>query len=128
MPYQLSHEYCDGTIKVAIRGQDDVISLETARCIASEVRAALDSHPDADSLLVDVRELRGRMRITDTFWHVREYAAKRQATRIAVIDRPENAELSRFHENAAGNLGFALRYFETTSEARVWLRVSDHAR
>jgi hypothetical protein len=125
MSYQFFHECRDGIVEVCIRGHDDVINLELARRIAGDVRAAMQPHPEVTGLMVDARELRGRMSAADTFWHLREYTAVHRTIRIAVIDLPANADYGQFHEDAASNRGLALRYFTEPTEARAWLKSGD---
>jgi hypothetical protein len=127
MSYQFLYECRDGIVEVCLQGQGDAMNLELARRIAADVRAAMQPHPDAAGLMIDVRNMCGRMSIADTFWHLREYATTRRTIRIAVIDLPGNAEYGQFHEDAASNHGLALRYFTEPSEAHAWLKAVDRA-
>lgn len=74
-------------------------------------------------VLVDVQALKGRLGVTDTYYHVRRDRPHRQLGRkTAVVDLPENASYYTFHEITATNAGFNIRYFNTLENARAWLR------
>ena len=96
-------------------------SEEIAQTVA---RICLETKPA--KLLVNCRDLKGRLGIFDTYQLFKNYPLKDKfvVPRIASVDVPENREQFSFFETEARNLGLDLRYFVTEAEALEWLNGS----
>ena len=116
--YGIDCSWKDDILRIVITGHTTV---RNAGAIAQEV-ITLAAAQRATRLLIDARNLQGRLGITDTYFHVRDYPAEMPRTRTAVVDLAENEPYWSFHETAAANIGFALRYFVDVDAAGAWLR------
>ncbi len=72
-------------------------------------------------VLIDVRAVRGRLGPGWLYYNVKKYPPDLLGVRTAVIDLAENLRHAEFHEAAAANAGFELRYFAGEAEALAWL-------
>lgn len=72
-------------------------------------------------VLIDCTRLEGRLSITDTYFHVREYPKLNHPTKRAILDRPENREFFTFHETTSINAGVLMKYFTDIDKALKWL-------
>ncbi len=115
--YTITVEAVHDILELAISGQ---ATRENAQEIA-QAFADVASRYDKP-VLVDVRDVEGRLGVTDTYYHVRNHPHRRYKWKTAVIELPENASYYTFHEVTAMNAGLSLRYFHTHEEARAWLR------
>lgn len=117
MNYKMEKTLHEGVLKLTLRGE---ANQENADQIAQDVIAA-GRGEGVKSLLIDVRELHGRLSVGETFFHVKRFSTG-PTKRVAVVDLPENASYYRFHENTAANAGRVLRYFNEIEAAQLWLR------
>ena len=73
-------------------------------------------------VLVDCTKLVGRLSLTETYYHVREYPAQPHVvSKSAIVDLPENAEYYNFHQVTAANVGVPMKYFTDIDTAVEWL-------
>ncbi|HEX8915838.1 MAG TPA: hypothetical protein VF796_26015 [Humisphaera sp.] len=116
--YHITSSRDAGLLLIGLTGQ---ATRDNAGRIAADV-IALVTAERADRVLVDCTRIGGRLGVTDTYYHVREYRlGDHRPRRVAVIDLPEHAEYFTFHETAAANVGYGfLRYFSDPAAARRW--------
>jgi hypothetical protein len=116
--YQISSSMNEGVHEIVmkgelIQGEHDRMSLDMITLISSM---------GANNVLVDIRALRGRLSITETYERVRNYPPHMYKTYVAMVDIPENSDYSSFHETTAANAGMKLRFFTDIDTARTWLK------
>ncbi len=92
--------------------------------VAEEIAAAIlrevAAHP-CSRVLVDIREVEGRLRVLDTFDLVSSYHSSAQGIRAAIVDLPENRSWFEFYETVSANRGYHHRIFTDLEEAIRWL-------
>lgn len=115
--YQLSASENRGIVEIVLTGE---VNAKTVGSLEGEV-IALIKVMNARALLVDVRALKGRQGLVDTYFRVRRYPADRPRVEIAVVDIKEHAYFQSFHETTARNAGQSLRCFTDIDIARAWL-------
>lgn len=76
-------------------------------------------------VIIDVRELEGRMSILESYMFVsREFTHLKQFSSLekaAVVDNKESKKRLKFFERTANSFGFNLRTFVEPDEAREWM-------
>jgi hypothetical protein len=120
--YQTAVSWNNDTLVLTLSG---LSSKQNADEIAQTVaRICLETKPA--KLLVDCRNLKGRLGIFDTYRLFKDYPlnGKSIVPRIAVVDLPENREQLSFYETEARNRGLDLLNFATEAEAVAWLNAS----
>lgn len=115
--YQISTSERDEILEIVFTGEVTKDSIEK---LAVE-GAALVLEKGLKNVLVDVRSLKGRLGIMDTYSFVRT-PYERPNVNCAVVDIPENQEYIKFLENTAVNAGLSLRCFIDIDAARAWLK------
>ena len=89
--------------------------------IARTVFEAVQEHKPPKAL-IDCRKLVGRLSLTETYYHVREYPAQPHVvSKSAIVDLSENAEYYNFHQVTAANVGVPMKYFTDIDTAVEWL-------
>ena len=97
-------------------------SAENANEIARRVAEILDEYKPS-RVLCDTTKLVGRLSVTETYYHVREYKpSKHRPEKFAVLDNQENKSYTTFHETTAANIGLRLTYFSDRNKAMEWLK------
>ena len=76
------------------------------------------------NVLVDIRTLKGRLGIMDTYSFVRR-PFERPKVKCALVDLPENKDYLDFLETTAVNAGLSLKCFVDINAARGWLNSSN---
>lgn len=120
----------DPTYTIAVSWNNDILVLtlsglaskqNTQEIMQAITGLCLENRPT--KLLVDCRNLQGRLGILDTYLAMKDYPLKDKfiVPKIAIIDVPENRNESSFHETAIRNIGLNIRYFLTETEAVAWL-------
>jgi hypothetical protein len=71
-------------------------------------------------LIVDIREVDGRLSILETFNLVSSYPSMR-GLRAAIVDWPENSQWFEFYETVSVNRGYYNRVFTDMEKAKEWL-------
>ncbi len=116
--YVIVVEALSDILELSISGQ---ATLENAYEIAERVTDITTRH--RKPVLMDVRTVKGRLGVADTYYHVRRDRPQEQSKwKTAVVDLSENASYYEFHQTTATNVGFFIRYFNTPEDARAWLR------
>lgn len=113
MEYTITTQLRDNVLEIAISGTG---GRERADAIAQDVIAAIRA-AQAVKTLIDLRHLKGRMGVADTFFHVRRYPLDLRHVRTAVIDLKEHRAFTSFFETTASTLGFSIRHFNESPDA-----------
>jgi hypothetical protein len=74
------------------------------------------------NVITDVRALKGRLGVTDTYQRVRSYHLDIRKFNLTVVDLFENAEYQNFHEATSQNAGLRFKWFTDMDAARDWLK------
>ena len=115
--YNISTSSYRNILYVTIQGYSD---RNNADDIARDVIRIVLQHQPA-GILVDVRELEGRLSTAETFFHVRNYPTDIPRYKTAIIDHEKNRAYGDFFELAAANLGHNIRCFYDREAAMKWL-------
>lgn len=115
--YQISTSEKDGILEVVFTGE---VTKDSVQNLAID-GAAIILEKGSKNILVDIRSLRGRLGIMDTYSFVRTPYEKPNVN-CAVVDIPENQQYIKFLEDTAVNAGLSLRCFIDIDAARVWLK------
>ena len=119
--YELSSTFSPDHLKFIARGAR---TREAVASIAEEIVAKCTSQ-QVSRVLVDVRNLEGRLSITDSFMlFIHEFPQLRKqgvVKKAAIVDQKSNQERLHFFETIARNRGFKIRTFTDAEEAACWL-------
>ena len=120
MSYKIIKTKHKNYFQITIKGK---VSSENADKIATEVLTLVAKHK-INKLLVDIREIIGRIGTIETYSMVLNYPQDKlfKSVRTAIIELPENADYFNFYEDAARNLGFPTTVFTDPNEAISWLQ------
>jgi hypothetical protein len=119
--YALAIEARDGYLFVVARG---VRSRATVTEMTMEVFEVAIEHR-VSKVLIDVRELEGRLGILDSYLLVTDVFQKLRGQGVckaAIVDRQVSSFRGWFLETVALNRGFNLRMFADQKEALEWLQ------
>ena len=117
MDYRIEQQLTGDIMRVSIYGTANEAN---AGSIAQDVFRIVDMN-DAVRLLVDVRQLKGRLSPGDAYWHVLKYPAYAARTKVGVVDLEENRPYDSFFQAMCKNRGFVLEFFEDVAAAERWL-------
>jgi hypothetical protein len=106
------------TVVSGIRNRQNVMAVTT------DVLKACREH-NINKALIDVRQLKGRLSVIDSFFiAAKEFANIRKyniINKAVIVDNKENEERYRFFENVAVNRGYNIRFFSDSDIALEWL-------
>jgi hypothetical protein len=71
---------------------------------------------------VDIRALKGRLGITETFFRAKDYPSGFRRIQSAIVDLPENADFQSFAEDVKSNIGISTKWFTDIEVARNWIK------
>lgn len=117
MAYQVVATPQGDVLQVKLSGETGEHADDIARVVIEKILA---SH--TRKLLVDSRQLKGRLGLGALYLHMQRYPGELPHVKTAVLDLPEHTEFATFHELAAGNLGYSIRYFDDPNKAWDWLK------
>ncbi|KQC10146.1 MAG: hypothetical protein APR62_02120 [Smithella sp. SDB] len=120
--YQISSSVSDGILEIVVTGE----LAESARdnMLLNEV-ISITKAKSLKNVLVDIRALKGRSGILETYERVRNYPSHMYELNFAIVDIMENADFQSFHETTAVNAGMSLEWFSNINAARAWLKSND---
>ncbi len=118
--YQITSSVCDTILEVTMTGEITKSGIDQ---LAAE-GAAIIIEKGLRHVLVDIRTLKGRLGIMDTYSFVRRPFEKPKV-KCALVDLPENQDYLNFLETTAINAGLSLKYFFDIDTARAWLKSSN---
>lgn len=116
--YQISSSVNEGILEFVLTGK----LAESAHGKLSNEVIAITEAKGVKNVLVDIRALKGRLGILETYERVRNYPPHMYKVHFAMVDIMENAEYQSFHETTAANAGMSLKWFTNIDAARTWLK------
>lgn len=116
--YQISSSIKDEMLEIILTGAE---TQNTFRKMTTDIDNVIIKS-SVKNVLIDCRELKGRIGITDTYERVRSYTPPIYKVKIALIDLHENSEYQNFHETTAINAGMRFKWFTDADDARTWLK------
>jgi len=117
--YQISSSVNNGILEIVLTGEESVNNIE-------EMKNEIDNIIITNNIkyvITDVRALKGRLGISNTYQRVRRYHPDIHKFKLIIVDLPENADYQRFHETTAVNAGLSLKFFTDIDTAREWLKI-----
>lgn len=115
--YKTSTFENEGILEIVITG---VVTRSCYENVENEFNTIVKSMT-VRKLLLDVREVKGRVGYLDAYSRVRNYSSSRHI-KTAIVDIPENADFQSFQEAAAKKVGLFLKWFTDIDAARAWLK------
>ncbi len=116
MAWRIETDLQPGYLVIRILGNADA---RVAGEIVASVFREIAAHNCA-RLLIDVRNVEGRMSVWETFSLVSAHPPM-QGVRAAILDRPENREWYEFYETVSVNRGYHNKVFTDFDKAVEWL-------
>ena len=121
VPFKLTMEKQQDVLHVKVEGQRTYkLLVKITEQIIEACRQNITCR-----VLVDVRAMRGKLSIWETFKLVTSCFAKFRGWRVlrkaAIVDREDARPRYKFMETVADNRGYNLRFFEDAAEALSWL-------
>jgi hypothetical protein len=115
--YSLSFNTDGPILRIKLSGQ---ASVNNAAEIARQTHEIIARHPQ-QLIYIDVREIKGRLKLFEIYEHVSGYAKNAPRRRTAVVELASHRESYSFFETVSINSGLNLRVFTKPGEAEAWL-------
>jgi hypothetical protein len=115
--YNISTSENRGVLEIVITG---IVTRNCYENVENEFDAIIKS-TKAKKLLLDIRDVKGRVGYIEAYSRVRKYSPYIHI-KTAIIDIQENAEFQKFQERTAVNAGLSLKWFTDADAARIWLK------
>lgn len=115
--YKISSSPNDDFLEIILTGD---ITKNAVEKLAIET-AAIVIEDGSKNVLVDVRGLKGRLGVFETYSIVRNPYEKPKVN-CAVVDLPENLDFIKFLETTSINAGLLLKTFIDIDAAKAWLK------
>jgi hypothetical protein len=116
--YQISSSVNDGILEIVITGK---ITKDFIGQLDKDIYSIIKSI-NPGKLVVDIRALKGRLSITETFFHAQDYPSGFRRIQSAIVDLPENADFQSFVEDVKSNMGISTKWFTNIDVARDWIK------
>jgi hypothetical protein len=116
--FDISASVNEGILEIIITG---VVTRYDVKMVMDRI-VAFQNSAKTKNQLIDVRNLKGRFSITETYSFVRTLPSDKPKMNTAFVDIAENADYNSFHETTAINTGLSFKYFTDIDAARVWLK------
>jgi hypothetical protein len=116
--FQISSSMNEGILEIIMEGE---LAKSEHDKMSNEIIALINSS-GVKNVLVDIRTLKGRLSVAETYKRVRNYPSYIYKTHIAMLDIPENSEYQSFHETTAVNAGMNLKFFTDIDKSKDWLK------
>lgn len=116
--YQISSSVNDTILEIILTGEILKSAYDTMINKISDVV----KENGLKNLLVDIRDLKGRLGIIETYKSVRSYPPHMYTIHFAVVDIPENAGFQSFQETIALYAGLQFKWFTEMDTAKTWLK------
>ncbi len=117
--YQISSSIHQDILEIVLTGEETAGGSEQMK---SDIDGIILKE-NIKNVIVDVRALKGRLSVIDTYQRVRTYDPDIRKFHLALVDLPENEEYQRFHETTAINAGLRFKYFTDIDKAKAWLTI-----
>lgn len=121
MSYKINYKAFSDHLRVSISGHGNK---EAWAKVSGDISGLLDKYGLKD-ILIDLRNITGRLSVFDSVEHIDNYSYEMKLRRYAVVDKPEHKEQNRFFENAACNRGYRIYFFTDEAPALKWLNVAE---
>lgn len=110
--------------------QDDILIVNfSGMLIEKEIRDILEEYLEAvrgsglKKVLVDTRDLKGRLSIIEVYLHTRSFPVPDHSIKTAVVEQEENKRYAEFQELFLKNKGhISTQFFFDFDEAMAWLK------
>ena len=116
--YQISSSVHEEILEIVVTGEE--VSSNSER-MKNDIDNVIIKN-NLKNVIIDVRVLKGRLGVTDTYQRVRNYHPDIRKFNVAIVDLPENAEYQNFHETTSQNAGLRFKWFTDMDTARDWLK------
>jgi len=116
--YQISSSFNEGILEIIITGK---VTKDFIGQLDHDVYSLIKSI-NPRKLVVDIRALKGRLGITETFFHSKDYPSGLHRIPSAIVDLPENADFQSFVEDVKSNIGISTKWFTDIEVARNWIK------
>ena len=116
--YQISASVNEGLLEIIITGEVKNDDYETIK----NKTMAIQKSMNIDNELLDVRTLKGRLGLSQTFLIIRNLHSDRSTMNTAFVDINENASYNSIHETPSINAGLSFKCFTDIGAARAWLK------
>jgi hypothetical protein len=116
--YQMTSSLNDGILEIIITGK--VTSDDTEKIMKKIIAVRKSINTKCE--LIDVRTLKGRLGISETYDFIRKIPSDSLAMNIAFVDIVECAEYNLFYQATVLNLGLSWKWFTDIDAARAWLK------
>ena len=117
--YQISSSIHQDILEIVLTGEETAGGSEQMK---SDIDGIILKE-NIKNVIVDVRALKGRLSVIDTYQRVRTYDPDIRKFHLALVDLPENEEYQRFHETTAINAGLRFKFFTDIEKAKAWLTI-----
>jgi len=116
--YHMTSSVNEGVLEIIITGK--VTSDDTEKIMNKiiAVRKSINTKHE----LIDIRTLKGRLGISETYDFVKKLPSDRLTMNIAFVDIVEYAEYNLFYHATTLNAGLSWKWFTDIDAARAWLK------
>lgn len=116
--YQISSSINQDILEIILTGEETASNSDQMKSDIDDVILK----QSIKHVIVDVRALKGRLGVMDTYQRVRSYHPDIHKFNLTLVDLPENEAYQRYHETTAINAGLRFKFFTDIDQARAWLR------
>jgi hypothetical protein len=116
--YQISSSVNEGILEIIFSG---VVTNDDYETIKNKT-IAIQKSININNELLDLRTLRGRLGLAQTYSIVTYLHSNIPAINTAFVDIAENASYNSIHETPAINAGLSFKCFTDINTARAWLK------
>jgi hypothetical protein len=116
--YQISSSVHEGIVEIVITGELTSTAFNKLHVEAIEIIRELN----AKAVLCDIRALKGPHEFGEAYFRVRNMPQDIKSLSAAIVELPNDKAYQSFHEDAAANVGWPLKWFTDIDAARAWLK------
>ena len=116
--YKIKHHVNNRILEIEILGS--IANTSPISLRSKIIDLIMKEKPGA--VLVDIRTLKGRFKITEIYYEVREYPKSTPILSTAIVDLKEQEKFNSFLETTSQNMGLPTRWFMDIDSARDWLK------
>ena len=116
--YQISSSVNEGILEIVFTGKVINDDYETIK----NKTMAIQKSMNIDNELLDIRTLKGRLGLSQTFLIIRKLHSDTPRINTAFVDIAENASYNSIHETPSINAGLSFKCFTDINAARAWLK------
>ena len=116
--YQMTSSVNEGILEIILTGK--VTNEDTENIIKKIITVRKSINTKCE--LIDVRTLKGRLGISETYDVLRKLPADSLTMNVAFVDIVECVEYNLFYQATVLNLGLSWKWFIDIDAARAWLK------